>query len=377
MIILLSSPSALEQAKNEFQPLVTAFSNARAAGNPTALVSNHGRPNWFAQSFNGTGVQFIREIGRQNGQIIRRNAEHFGINAYDTVVLVASDTDLKMGKNGGAVLVAGDWSEDRGVQALGIKISSARQLEEVIHLTSGWQGHWWFSGDEELYAVRALANMSGRNVTLAQEHFARKVTDTAKNGGRGLNALLTVAARSLLMDGVGRLPNLLFAVYPSSNSQNNDTEVLSDFSHRLRTTVSRVKFAVRGESIFIRHTPSPKRSKGQIRDRRDPASQVETIHLNPYYRDKIHGRNVIVIDDCTTYGMSFGVASAFLHKAGAKSVTGVALGKFGNVLEYHKIHIDSDPFAPVTEGNYRLAAQRTFRGQTDGDAQQSLLTLIP
>ena len=52
-----------------------------------------------------------------------------------------------------------------------------------------------------------------------------------------------------LLRGAGRL-----------QSANNDSEVLSDFTHRLRTTVSRVRFAERNQPLFIRHAHSIKRS---------------------------------------------------------------------------------------------------------------------
>ena len=73
---------------------------------------------------------------------------------------------------------------------------------------------------------------------------------------------------------------------------------------------------------------------------------------------------MIVVDDCTTYGVSFGVAAAFLRKAGAASVTGVALGKFGNQLRYYEIDIKTDPFQPVVAGGFNVAAPAWFPGAT-------------
>jgi hypothetical protein len=86
---------------------------------------------------------------------------------------------------------------------------------------------------------------------------------------------------------------------------------------------------------------------------------------------------VIIVDDCTTYGISFAVASAFLHAAGAASVSGIALGKFGNQLGYHDIVINSDPFQPVGADQFELVSQSALAGRTDGTAQQALLALIP
>jgi hypothetical protein len=197
-------------------------------------------------------------------------------------------------------------------------------------------------------------------------------------GGNRLNALLAITARSLLTDENIAESDLLWGVYPSSSSNNDDNEVLSDFTHRLRTTVSRVRFSKRGEPLFIRHIPSSKRSAGGSNDRTDPAEQILTLHLNPYYKekDRLSGKHVIVIDDCTTYGVSFGVAAAFLRKAGVASVTGVALGKFGNQLGYYEIDILSDPFAPISKDGFS-SKLFTVAGINNNVAQQDLRSLIP
>lgn len=295
------------------------------------------------------------------------------------LVLAAKDEDVQMGKNGGAVLVAAGWSTAKQVIPLGIRVDDAKQLQEIIDLTTSWSGHWWFSGDAARYSVRALADLSTYGKTMTQQVFAQKLTNTVKNGGSRLNALLAVTSRSLLMDGLGLQEGLVWGVYPSSSSDNDDDEILSDFTHRLRTTVSRVRFSKKGEPLFIRHKPSPKRSAGGGGDRTDPSDQILTIHLNPFYRDsnRLVGKNVIVTDDCTTYGVSFGVAAAFLRKAGAASVTGVALGKFGGKLNYYKIDINSDPYSPVSKGGFTFATPTGLTGTHSTATQQTLQTLIP
>jgi hypothetical protein len=210
----------------------------------------------------------------------------------------------------------------------------------------------------------------------AQVIFAKKLTNTVKSGGLGLNSLLAIVSRSLLMDGFGSDEKGLFGVYPSSNSGNNDGEILTDFTHRLRTTVSRVRFAERTKPLFIRHQPALQRSTTPGIDRTDPSSEIQTICLNPYYKGRLNRRHVIVIDDCTTYGVSFGVAAAFLRKAGAPKVTGIAMGKFGNQLRKYDITINSDPFAPVKQGAFSLQDVAGFSGATSSVAQHALQALM-
>lgn len=380
MLIVLTSPDALLCQGSLAQDLVDVLKQAKAAGNPTALVSNHKQPDWFDAVFAGSGVQFMHEYGRQGGDVVSRNAQKFALQPFDVVVLATKDVDVQMGKNGGALLVAADWSTDKQVAALGIRVASAADFEEVIDLTAGWPGNWWFSADGPRYAVRALSDLSTKKygLTGAQQVFALGLTSTVKNGGAKLNALLAVTARSLLMEGFGEKKNLVWGVYPSSKRENGDDEVLSDFNHRLRTTVSRVRFAMRGQPLFVRHAASSKRSAGGGGDRTDPSEQVRTVHLNPYYAkgSRLVGKHVVIIDDCTTYGVSFGVAAAFLRAAGAAAVTGVALGKFGSQLRYYEIDIASNPFEPVPAGAFKVIVSAGMIGTTNQASQSSLQGLI-
>lgn len=380
MLIVLTSSDALVRNGKVDMSLVDVLKKAQADGNPTALISNHQKPAWFDGAFAGSQVKFIQEYGRQNGTVVSRNATHFKLNPFDVLVLASKGEDVQMGKNGGALLVAEDWSADPKVAALGVKMTSAADLSQIIELTAGWSGKWWFSVDAPRYSVRALSDLSTKKygLTGTQQAFAYGLTTTVKKGGAKLNALLAVAARSMLMEGFGTKKDLVWGVYPSSDSANDDTEVLTDFTHRLRTTVSLARMAKKEEPLFIRHTHSSKRSAGGGGSRTDPTEQIQTIHLNPYYSKsgRLIGKNIVVVDDCTTYGVSFGVAAAFLRAAGATSVTGVALGKFGSQMLYYEIEIKSDPFKPVKTGGFVVSGTAPMPGTTNSTAQLSLQNLI-
>lgn len=379
MLIILTSPDAVAPGGLPRPDISKTLIEAKRKGHPVGVISNHAKPAWFDSSFEGSGVQFIERRRRQDGRAIRENAQRLGLNPYDALVLAGNDADIMMAKNGGALIVAAGWSSDIKVRALGVPVMNGDELLEVVNLTEAWSGKWWFSGNARLgnYRVRALADLSSMyGQPDAQRIFAGNLKHTVKNGGARLTALLTVTARSLLKDGIGEESNLLWGVYPSSNSANNDSEVLSDFSHRLRTVTSRVRFAERGHPLLIRHKPSSKRSAGNSGDRTDPSEQLLTLHLNPHYKKKISGRHVILLDDCTTYGVSFGVAASLLQRAGAARVTGVALGKFGNCLSDYPIHITADPYLPLTKAGYHRDPHLPLHGLANEDAKTSLRLLL-
>ncbi|ENC9762107.1 phosphoribosyltransferase [Pseudomonas aeruginosa] len=377
MLVIITSPAAIINSLAKPDPaVVKALVDAQANGNPVGVVSNHPKPAWFDAAFAGTNVTYVHHEGRQNGEVIKQISAGLGKPTHDILVLAAKAEDIQMAKNGGAVLIAAGWSGDRQVKALGIKINDPSEIQEVIALTDGWQGHWWYEANAAAYSARALMDLSGYGKDDAQVIFAAKLTNTVKKGGNHLTALLIVTARSLLIEKVADKENLFWGVYPSSKSANNDSEVLSDFTHRLRTTVSRVHFARANKPLLIRHAPSNKRSANKGGDRTDPTDQITTLHLNPAYKKNIRGRNVVLIDDCTTYGLSFGVAAALLRKAGANSVLCVALGKFGNTINYFEIEILTDPFSPIPANGFKVKKLQPMTGKSDNTAQAILKKLI-
>lgn len=374
---IVLSASAFSSEQNKFSDLVKTLKTISLT-NDVLIVSNRIKPHWFDREFSRSNVQFsIPNEARQRGKIISDLSGELGVENHDIIVLMANDVDMQMGKNGGATLVAPGWIDNRITASFGNKINTIDDLKPFVELVTGWVGSWWYTGTGDKYNVYALADLSSLGKNVDVKIFASKITDAVKNGTPRLNALLAATAKSISTHGFGSLSNTMWGVYPSSSSDNLDNEVLSDFCHRLRTSVSRVRFAQRGCPLFLRHTASVKRSKSTCTDRTNPLNQIETIHLNPEYKKRIKGRDVIVLDDCATYGVSFAVASAFLKKAGANRMYGLAGGKFGNCLEYFDIEIKSDPFLPVSAEQYVINERKYFEESLDYECREIIRTLIP
>jgi len=376
MSVVLTSPSVVAPNGVIDPAVVRALRGLAAEDITVGVISNGTRPPWFSSEFPDDSVVFVQRQGRQDGRIIAELSSDCGIPTYDFVVLGGTDDDVKMAKNGGGVLIMAAWCGSSRAAQYGIAVGSPKEFEEVVNLVSQWPGEWYFEGKEALYSVRALANVSGKNVTAGQAEWAGKLVATVKDGGPRLQALLTVVSRSLLKSGIVAGADLIFGLYPSSNSANADGEVLSDLTHRLRTTTSRVHFAKKGDPLLLRHTPSTKRSRSGVSNRSNPSEQIESLVVNPSYRDKVSGRHVVLLDDCTTYGVSFGVAASLLRAAGAIGVDCIALGKFGNQLRYYEIDLTSDPFSPIPSSGYTVRTLREFSGSSHQAAQTALRGLI-
>lgn len=380
MLAVMTSPDAVMRGAVPDLAMVNALRQIRDLGHPVGLVSNHTQPTWFDSVFGGSRVQYLHEPGRQTGAPVTRNAIRLNLRPFDILVLAAKREDVAMGKNGGALLLGSSHASDPAVKSLGLQIDGPEDLLQVVDLSSSWSGQWYFSADAPTYRVRALSDLSTRRsaITGAQQAFALALTSTVKRGGGHLKALLAVTARSLLMEGLADESQLFFGAYPSSRSANDDSEVLSDFVHRLRTTVSQVRMAARGQPLFIRHTASSRRSAGGGGDRTDPTEQLHTVHLNPYYAEKgrLRGRHAVVVDDCTTYGVSFGVAAALLRAAGVTQMTGVALGKFGSTGRYYDINVTGNPFAPLRGSDYQIRQNVPLAGTVNAAAQTTLQEIV-
>ncbi|MEB3900534.1 hypothetical protein ODI84_10130 [Pseudomonas putida] len=374
MLALVISPDALRVNGVYSKSRLEAFGEIAERWVSVYVVSNRDLPPKIKDGLAAFRIKFLHAQARQNGKVVCQIAEELKTSVQDILVLAVKVDDMQMAKNSGAVLIAAGWVSDRRVSGLGIQVTDLEELKQVIEICNGWTGSWWYRGQGKIYQLRVLADLSSKHVQADQAAFARMLTQTVKNGGAKLTALLSIVSRSLLADTIldGKL---LWGCYPSSSSSNKDDEVLSDFTHRLRTTVSSVHFAERGEPLFIRHRPSIKRSTSSGVNRADPGDQITSIHLNPRYQKQIRGRRVVVIDDCTTYGASFAVAAAFLRAAGAEDVVGIALGKFGNCLADTNIEIKTCPFSPVVAGDYSFGVS-TFDSEVSVGAQHELLELL-
>jgi len=103
------------------------------------------------------------------------------------------------------------------------------------------------------------------------------------------------------------------------------------------------------EDLLIRHTPSA--DSGQTRSGGLSvgfSNQINTVCLNRQHQSRIEGKNIIVVDDFTTYGWSFECARNLLYEAGAHHVTCVTIGKYGSThyVVRPAIGYKWDPYSP-------------------------------
>jgi hypothetical protein len=69
MFILLTSTAAVAPGGTVRADVAEVLIKTRANGIPVGIVSNNAEPIWFAPTFAGSKVQFLRARGRQNGNL--------------------------------------------------------------------------------------------------------------------------------------------------------------------------------------------------------------------------------------------------------------------------------------------------------------------
>jgi predicted amidophosphoribosyltransferase len=286
----------------------------------------------------------------------------------DVVVLGTSEEDFLMAVNSRSILLACGWCPDLDAKTrrYGVLVDAPQRLEQVIGFLED-KHPWYFQHHSAFLDVFSLTDAGTKYESDAQlKRLAERLQSCLKNGQPIYKNAFRLHLLSSLYSTGGFKSADVWSYYPSSDSKNSGQEIMTEFSELARTT-----FGKRNKGpLVIRHKPSVKRHMSGG-DRNDPRSQLDTIHLNPEYRDKLAGKTVVIMDDYLTRGVSFGVSASLLQKAGAAKMIGVSMGKFGNASNVYSIEIQGDPFAPLKK--YQLISMNSMTGAYEADAKLQFL----
>ena len=367
--ILLSNRALWdEQAKRVRPNVLLELQKLGQAGHAVFCVSNHAQPSWWSAC--GKVVQHRKVYGRQNGKFVSAlvAANPGALRYSDVVVLGTSEEDFLMAVNSRSILLACGWCPDLDAKTkrYGVLVDAPQRLEQVIGFLED-KHPWYFQHHSAFLDVFSLTDAGTKYESDAQlKRLAERLQSCLKNGQPIYKNAFRLHLLSSLYSTDGFKSADVWSYYPSSDSKNSGQEIMTEFSELARTT-----FGKRNKGpLVIRHKPSVKRHMSGG-DRNDPRSQLDTIHLNPEYRDKLAGKTVVIMDDYLTRGVSFGVSASLLQKAGAAKMIGVSMGKFGNASNVYSIEIQGDPFAPLKK--YRLISMNSMTGAYEADAKLQFL----
>lgn len=367
-MLLLSEGVIRDVTTRTFYPGILEALKLIHKSNHVLLVSNHAKPAWLTPEMNY--IQYYRTTARQNGDVVPRiiaDNKDKQIVKSEIIVLGVADADMHMASNSQTLLIRAAWAKlEANMAKYGVEWLDPATLPALVDYLDD-TGPWFFTSPAPFLDIYCLTSAGTKYESdKAYERLATMMRWCLKDGQLALKSGLTLHLLSSIYATAGFSDATKWGFYPSSGSGNDMSEIMSDFTkqagHIFKKRVT--------QPLFIRHKASLKRHLGGS-DRTDATTQVTTIHLNPHYEGKLKGHVVVVLDDFLTYGLSFGVAAAFLKKAGARKVIGVAMGKFGNRGNRYDIEILSDPFKPITK--FRQGAVTSLSGTTDATVKLKML----
>lgn len=268
------------------------------------------------------------------------------------IVLAANDADFFTAVNTKLLLLGARYAinylnEDSKAYKYGLQIKSVDKLGEFFERFFTIDNPWFYRLNIGTnFRVYSLTNANTKG---AKSQDAIVLNNKFKECLKKGNEVTRYAFLSYFIMGiydiVKEVENIHYwGIYPSSTvEQESDLE---HFKELARTTFK----VITSEPLFIRHKQAIKRSNiwdpnQRINDGCE--NQFETMCINPYYKKKLSGKTVGVIDDFTSYGTSAETVRALLEKAGVAKIVFITLGKFGKPYYRYNYEIKGDIFTPA------------------------------
>jgi hypoxanthine phosphoribosyltransferase len=121
------------------------------------------------------------------------------------------------------------------------------------------------------------------------------------------------------------------------------------------------------ENAQVRHNMSP---TARVEDGCD--DQFRTMVINPFYKDKLAGKNVCIIDDFTRHGTSAETVRHMLKQAGVNKILFIAMGKFKANAVYNKYtyKLSGDVYSGL---KYRQVSREQIVGNINPKANKDFI----
>jgi len=252
---------------------------------------------------------------------------------YSNVMLIgAVDEDIRIAANNKILLVNPLWIPDvePNIEKYGFQLKNFSQIVQCIDILKlDCELFYDFQIDDKTRLI-AVSNANKYYAVENEQEMISKYMKTLKYGNRNYRYAVYFHYLTMIY-GMKEFRDVdLWMAVPSSSGSNDNN--IYDIVKRTRYLLNNRK----SKDLFIRHKPA---QKSTYMDKSDRVIQgckrhLDTIHLNPYYKGKLKGKKICVLDDYTTYGPSFESVRNLLIKEGVNEIILVAIGTFQK--EYYK-----------------------------------------
>jgi predicted amidophosphoribosyltransferase len=264
---------------------------------------------------------------------------------YSNVMLIgAVDEDIRIAANNKILLINPLWitNIETNIEKYGFQLQHFNQIIQCIDILK--------LNCELFYDLRidgktrliAVSNANKYYAVENEQEMISKYMRTLKYGNRDYRYAVYFHYLTMIY-GMEEFSDVdLWMAVPSSTGSNNNN--IYDIVKRTRYLLNNRK----SQDVFIRHRPAQKSTYMDSYDRirQGCKRHLDTIHLNPYYKGKLKGKKICILDDYTTYGPSFESVRNLLLKEGVSEIILVAIGTFQKEYYKEEYEITGDVFGP-------------------------------
>lgn len=280
-----------------------------------------------------------------------------------TIVIGSSDEDLHLATNFKLLLINPGWSyiQDSKPLKYGLTLDSPKKAIQMLAIIENQQ-NWYFKLEiDEMTDLYALTSANNNSATNEESLVIDGFREFLKHGDRNYYEALFFHFISGVMKSDDLRNIQLWAIMPSSGSTLNSDMI--ELKERCRYLTGRYHT----EPLFIRHTPVKKSHNTRFNERLlvGASKHLDSININPFYKGKLKGKTVCILDDYVTNGISFESLKNLLIAAGVEKIIFVAVGRFRKapygIYQKENYTISGDIFSP----NYTY--ELTFKDSSYGD----------
>ena len=293
-------------------------------------------------------------------------------NNFNFIISGISEYDMYLAANNKFVLINPAWlsNVDVKVTYYGIPVSSIENLKKYISVFEN--SNTWY---EELNIgpntiVRSLMNArtgstspyeSSNEIALIQNfHNLLKLGKNPTINSISYFDILYYYLSSMIAKDTDMQQITDWAIFPSSNTSLNSE--MNTFKERIRYLMNGKK----KEPLFIRYEPITKSHTLSTYERLPCDRHFGSLHINPYYQQKLNGHTICVLDDYLTNGTSFETARNLLLHENVKQIYFIALGSFSKNYTMQNYELSGDLYSP--NYTYKLITRSEIIPKFNSDA---------
>lgn len=327
----------------DFKNILKQFKTLISEGNKVVFLNSESNPDIYDDIKNSL-IFFTEEQFKSNLD-----------NLSDPLVIISNkDEFLKLSQSIKSLFITPLWLDcEDGCKKYGILVNTPKQVYQIIKYSNN--NNFWHTRNElpdgslvyTLLDAKFRYFSTSANEKKMIENFRETIHGDEKNNFFKILKYALIAALSNHNDIFDEID--IWSIFPSSTIALDHKMIEFKKSIQFNSITKNTKFSEKEfeENLFIRHTQKEKSDDIPLTVRNTKGSVVnlETIHLNPLFKNDLKGKTVCVIDDFLNHGYSFEAARNILRAAGVKNIILLALGVYQNNYEYQNYKIKGDIFS--------------------------------